>query len=145
MEFLPRQARNSMAPAIETFINNVGLDIDLEAFKSDRRALNVNSGRPSKYYIAYWTTTQRIVEGTLHDIAAEIGCTVQALYTQRNAAHTAHGEDAPFYKLTQNGHLEHVMIQSLSDTAKEIISKRIAEFQDNLNKASVLYTEDGSY
>lgn len=142
---LPRQARNSLVPAIEKFASGVGIDLDLSGFETDRRVLNTSSGRPSQQYIAYWTASQRVLEGTLQDIASEIGCSVQVLYKHRNAAFTEHGEDTPFYKVTKNGAHEHVMIQLMSDTAKDIISKRISEFKENLKKANRRFNEDGSY
>ena len=144
-ETLPRQARNSLAPAIEKFAASVSIDLDLDSFKTDRRVLNTSSGRPSQQYIAYWTTSQRVFEGTLQDIASEIGCSVQVLYKHRNAAFTEHGEDMPFYKVMKKGPHEHVMIQLMSDTAKDIINKRISEFQENLKKANRKFNEDGSY
>lgn len=144
-ETLPRQARNALVPAIEKFASGVSIDLDLDSFKTDRRVLNTPSGRPSQQYIAYWTVSQRVMEGTLQDIASEIGCSVQVLYKHRNAAFTEYGEDSPFYKITKKGSHEHVMIQLMSDTAKDIINKRIYEFQENLKKANRKYNEDGSY
>lgn len=144
-ETLPRNARNTLAPAIEKFASSIGIDLNLDSFKTDRRVFNTSSGRPSQQYIAYWTASQRVFEGTLQDIAAEIGCSVQVLYKHRNAAFTEHGEDAPFYKVTKKGAHEHVMILMMSDTAKETINKRISEFEENLKKANRKFNEDGSY
>ena len=144
-EALPRQARSTIVSALEKFASGIGIDLNLDSFKKDRRVFNTSSGRPSQQYIAYWTTTQRVLEGTLQDIASEIGCSVQVLYKHRNAAFTEHGEDAPFYKVTKEGAHEHVMILMMSDTAKETINKRIAEFEENLKKANRRFNEDGSY
>lgn len=144
-EALPRQARSAIAPAIEKFASSIGIDLNLDSFKTDRRVFNTSSGRPSQQYIAYWTASQRVFEGTLQDIASEIGCSVQVLYKHRNAAFTEHGEDAPFYKVTKKGAHEHVMILMMSDNAKDIINKRIAEFEDNLKEANRRFNEDGSY
>ena len=145
IETLPRQARNSLVPAIEKFASGVSIDLDLSGFRTDRRVLNTSSGRPGQQYIAYWTASQRVVEGTLQDLASEIGCSVQVLYKHRNAAFTEHGEDAPFYKVTKKGAHEHVMILMMSDTAKDVINKRISEFKENLKKANRRFNEDGSY
>lgn len=144
-EALPRQARSAIVPALEKFASGISIDLNLDSFKKDRRVFNTSSGRPSQQYIAYWTTTQRVFEGTLQDIASEIGCSVQVLYKHRNAAFTEHGEDAPFYKVTKKGAYEHVMILMMSDAAKDTINKRIAEFEENLKKANRKINEDGSY
>ena len=144
-EALPRQARSAIVPALEKFASGIGIDLNLDSFKKDRRVFNTSSGRPSQQYIAYWTTTQRVFEGTLQDIASEIGCSVQVLYKHRNAAFTEHGEDAPFYKVTKEGAHEHVMILMMSDAAKDTINKRIAEFEENLKKVNRKFNEDGSY
>lgn len=144
-EALPRQARSAIVPALEKFASGIGIDLNLDSFKKDRRVFNTSSGRPSQQYIAYWTTTQRVFEGTLQDIASEIGCSVQVLYKHRNVAFTEHGEDAPFYKVTKEGAHEHVMILMMSDAAKDTINKRIAEFEENLKKANRRFNEDGSY
>lgn len=144
-EALPRQARSAIVPALEKFASSISIDLNLDSFKKDRRVFNTSSGRPSQQYIAYWTTTQRVFEGTLQDIASEIGCSVQVLYKHRNAAFTEYGEDAPFYKVTKEGAHEHVMILMMSDAAKDTINKRIAEFEENLKKANRRFNEDGSY
>lgn len=144
-ETLPRQYRSSLVPAIEKFASSIGVDLNLNSFKTDRRVFNTSSGRPGLQYIAYWTATQRVMEGTLQDIASEIGCSVQVLYKHRNAAFAEHGGDAPFYKVTKKGAHEHVMILMASDAAKDIINKRIVEFEENLKKANHRFNEDGSY
>ena len=140
----PRSHRAAMYYAFKTFSESLDLDLDIQFLLEDRRVGSLAAGRPNDTYIAYWPTHQKILKGSLGEIADEIGCSVQVLYKHRNKAYSD-GLDA-FFK--RNGKTsEFVEIRQITEenTEEMVMSIYDKKREELLERTKRRFNEDGSY